>query len=356
MSAGELPAPWANPLLLGQERAEAILLRAWTGGRLPHAWLLRGPRGVGKATLAHRFARRLLAGPEHAAAAQDPGHAIFRMTAHGAHPDLKVLRLAADPKSGRARRDIPVEEVRAVDEALHATAARGRERVLIVDAIDDLNRSGANALLKLLEEPPAGTVLLLVCQRPGLVLPTILSRCAQLVLAPLDAAVLDAGLVRLAPAIAPERRQALAAVAQGSLGRALTLEAGGWIEAYGELLGRLRAARSSEAARLALPGQLAGVIDRQGFRGAVDLLGLLLRRLAGLAAGRVPAEELVPGEQDGLRDLAAGHGLDRWLALWEKLAALTTRVEALNLDPMVALLQLVQGVCGVDAEVELAIV
>jgi DNA polymerase-3 subunit delta' len=354
MSA-EFPPPAANPDFFGHRRAEAILLRAWTTGRLPHGWLFRGPRGVGKATLAYRFARRLLAGADHELAAADPAHPVFRMVAGAAHPDLRVLRLAADPKSGRTRRDIPVEDVRAADEALHETAARGGARVLIVDAVDDLNRSGTNALLKLLEEPPPGVVLLLICQRPGMVPPTIPSRCAQLTLAPLRKAEVLAGLERLAPGMASERRALLAELAEGSIGRALELDATGWLESYAELVQKLSVACDSEVARLTLATQLVQGADRQGVRGAVDLLGFVLRRLAGLEAGRAPVPELFAGETRLLQGLAAGRGLDHWVSLWDKLSALARRIEALNLDPLTALLPIVQGVCGTAPEPELGI-
>lgn len=355
MSEDGPPAPASNPDLFGHEQPERVLLRAWQRDRLPHAWLLRGPRGVGKATLAFRFARRLLAEGDHEAAAADPDQPVFRMVAKGAHPDLRVLRRIPHPRSGKLLKEIAIDQVREADAALHATSARGGRRVLVAEDADELSGPAANALLKLVEEPPPRVVLLLVCQRPGLLPATIASRCAQLSLGPLDDATVRAGLARLAPAIPAERAAALAALAQGSIGRALELEAGGWIESYAELLERLGAARASEAARLALVAQLGQWADRLGFRGTVDLLGFVLRRLARLEAGRPPEAELAPGETRLLEDLAAGRGLDRWLSLWDKLGTVALRVEALNLDPLVALLPLVQGVCGVEPEAELAI-
>ena len=196
-------APEANPLLFGHETAERTMLRAWESGRLPHAWLLRGPRGVGKATLAYRFARRLLAGADHERAAADPGHPIFRMVMKKAHPDLRVLERSINPKTGKLTRDIPVDLVRDMDLALHATAARDGYKVLIVDPADELNASGANALLKLLEEPPASTVMLLVCQRPGILPRTILSRCMQLAWRRCRSERLISALGQLAPEIPP---------------------------------------------------------------------------------------------------------------------------------------------------------
>lgn len=345
------PPPAANPLLLGHRHAEARLVRAWTAGRLPHAWLLRGPRGVGKATLAYRLARHLLAGKEHEQAAADPAHPVFRMVANNAHPDLQLLRLEPDAK-GRTRKEIPVDAVRAADAALHATTAGGGARLLLVDAVDDLNRSGTNALLKLLEEPPAGVVLLLVCQRPGMVPRTILSRCAQLALPPLPRDAVLQGLARLAPDLPPERAEVLATLAEGSIGRALELEATDWLALYAEWLQRLAVARESEAGRLACALQLAQDTERLGFRGTAELLGTILRRLTRLQAGQAPASELFEGETAALAALAAGRGLDHWITLWDKLRASGLRVEALNLDPLQALVPLVHALCGGRAEPE----
>lgn len=356
MSELPFPAPAANPHLFGHERAEDVLLRAWRRGRLPHAWLLRGPRGVGKATLAYRFARRLLAGPaEEGRAAADPQHPVFRTVAKESHPDLRVLRLQPHPRTGKLTKEIGVEQVRAVEAALNATAARDGAKVLVVDEADDLSRSAANALLKLVEEPPPSAVVLLVCRRPGLLPATILSRCAQLSLAPLDRAGVRAGLAALAPDLPPERADLLVELAEGSIGRALALEATGWLEGYAKILEQLAAARGGGAARLALLARLGEWTEDRGFEGAVDLLGFLLRRLARLAAGRPPAAELCPGEGRLLRELAAGGGLDRWLALWDKLRLQAARAEELNLDPLTVLLQLVQGVCGSDPETELRV-
>jgi DNA polymerase-3 subunit delta' len=355
MSA-EPPAPAANPHLFGHVRAEAVLSRALANGRLPHAWLLKGPRGIGKATLAFRFARRLLADPAgREAAAADPADPVFRMVAGAAHPDLRVLVRVPNPKTGKLHKEISVEQVRHADNALHATAARAGRKVLVVDPADELSDAAANALLKLLEEPPAGVVLLLVCQRPGLLPRTILSRCAHLTLAPLVEPDLLAGLAALAPDLDPARARLLAELAGGSLGRALELDATGWLESYADLVQKLSVARESEVARLLLATQLLPKGEPASFRSAVDLLGFTVRRLTRLAAGEVPERELFPGETARLRELARGRGLDHWVGLWDKLSALALRVESLNLDPLVALLQIVQALCGAQPETELGL-
>src|SRR5689334_10253815 len=181
-----VPAPRANPLLLGHEAAEAVLLEAMRSGRIHHAWLITGPDGVGKATLAYRFARRLLAGmPTDTSLALDPGHPVFRRVAATAHADLHTVELTINEKTGRRRTQIAVDDVRGISSFMGLTPAEGGWRIAIVDGAEEMNQSSSNALLKILEEPPRRAILLLVCAAPGRLLPTIRSRCRRLRLDPL---------------------------------------------------------------------------------------------------------------------------------------------------------------------------
>ena len=150
------PDPRANPILLGHETAEATLIEALRTGRMHHAWLITGPDGVGKATLAYRFARRLLAGmPAEDTLALDPADKVFRRVAAGSHADLLTVELAYDEKRKRMRTQIAVDDVRRIGAFMSLTPAEGGWRVAIVDGAEELNPASANALLKVLEEPPA---------------------------------------------------------------------------------------------------------------------------------------------------------------------------------------------------------
>lgn len=236
MSAGDdesdTPHPRQTTDLFGHADAERTLLDAYRSGHMPHAWLIGGPRGVGKATLAYRMARFVLANPDPTAApvqkagslAVAPDSPAASRIRNEAHPDLLVLQRAINEKTGKLFQDIAVDEVRRTVPFFGSTAGEGGWRVAIVDCIEDLNRSGENALLKVLEEPPPRSLLLLVSNTPGRVLPTIRSRCRTLMLRPLSSQ--DTALA-IATAIGRSAGDTdiaeAAAAADGSAGRALDL-------------------------------------------------------------------------------------------------------------------------------------
>lgn len=269
-------------------------------GRLHHAWLLAGPEGVGKGAFAWRAAARLLGAPDFDPPDDDP--ALRLMTA-GAHPDFLILQ--REEEKGALRRVISVDQARRLPEFFSKAPALGRYRVAIIDAVDDLNTNGANAVLKTLEEPSARGVILLVTHAPGRLLPTIRSRCRRLMFPPWpDTAVADV-------LSAHGQDPALAALADGSPGRALALAAQG----VGELDARAEALLgASGAARLQAMQALA-----DGLRGEAGKLrfALVVERLAAAARRRA---------------LAGGAAGDAWARVWESLDGLTAMVEGLNLD------------------------
>jgi len=344
-----VPTPAGNAELSGQEAAEEVLLRAHRSGRLPHAWLLTGPRGIGKATLAYRFARFLLAqgkraeaadaglfgapapaASELAVAAESP---VFRKVAQGAHPDLRLLARSPDPKSGKIRSGIVVDDVRAAEGFLRRTSAEGGWRIVICDPADELNPNAANALLKVLEEPPAQAVLLLVSHSPDRLLPTIRSRCCRLPLRPLAEDKVIELLGRYAPETEAGDRVALARLSEGSIGRALDLAEGG-LALYRELVGVLADLPRLDVGRTYAFGDRLGArgAGQDAFRIGMELLAWwLARMIRGGAEGRLPAEA-VAGEAALMERLLAGASLEQWLALWEKITRLGARAERVNLD------------------------
>jgi DNA polymerase-3 subunit delta' len=224
--------PRETNVLFGHAGAERTLLDAYRGGLMPHAWLIGGPAGIGKATLAYRMARFVLAHPDPAAAAVqtaaslalDRDHPVARRVAAQAQPDLLVLERTINEKTGKLRQDIQVDDVRRSVTFFGSTAGEGGWRVAIVDAVDELNAAGANALLKVLEEPPRRALLLLVSHSAARVLPTIRSRCRVLALRPLAAAdVARAAAAAIGKSPDQADIQAAAAVAEGCVARALAL-------------------------------------------------------------------------------------------------------------------------------------
>ncbi|MBS0959591.1 DNA polymerase III subunit delta' [Acetobacter thailandicus] len=202
--------------LQGHQSAIQLFTEAKRSGRMPHAWLLTGPPGIGKATLAFHLARMVLGGES----AESPaGRRISAAT----HADLLVISRSYDEKRQRYRGEIVMDEVRPVNDFLHRTAAEGGWRVVIVDGAEWMNRNAANALLKILEEPPPSALLLLTSSSPGRLLPTIRSRCQRIDLKPLSSSELAAVIAREAPGTAPAELERALSAAQGSPGRVFDL-------------------------------------------------------------------------------------------------------------------------------------
>ncbi|MGF1552634.1 MAG: DNA polymerase III subunit delta' [Paracoccaceae bacterium] len=330
------PHPSAAPRLLGQARAEAAFLSAWGAGRLAQAWLLTGPRGVGKATLAYRAARALIAEAQAPASLEPPeGCPVMRRIRAGSEARLRVLRRAPDPaerKPTRVRTVIDAAQAREISTFLAHAAPDGGRRAVIVDAVDDCSVQAANALLKVVEEPPADTVFLLVCQRPGGLLPTIRSRCRPLALAPLGPADLAAAAEASGNPV--ENAGGLAELAAGSVGLAVALASSGGLALYEQLCGLLSADLAVDRRRLlALAGSLGGRANETRYARALELGPILLTRLARAAVGDAPP----PACRAEARLMRALDGRPRLgPALAEAAAAMQARgahARGVNLDP-----------------------
>ncbi len=364
------PHPRECPRLIGQESAEAAFLSALRAGRLHHAWLIHGPRGTGKATLAWKIARFLLskAPPDAGTGAPDAG--LFADAAPApspppvpesldtdpdtplahrlralAEPRLFLLRRPLDEKTGRLRQQITVDEVRRLKNFFAMSAADGGRRVVIIDSADEMNPSAANALLKILEEPPEGAVLLLVSHQPARLLPTIRSRCRDLRCHPLAPDDLARALSQAGAEIEPGRETALAALAGGSVGAAIRLSMLGGLEAYQEICDLFSPRAGLDRTRaLALAESAAG----RGEAGAerLDLLlhlfDLFLARLARTGAAGPPMVEAAREEAALLVRLAPGPTAGRgWAALQQELGARARHGRAVNLDPAALILDMI---------------
>ncbi len=350
--AGDAPHPRRAPTVIGQGAAERAFLAAWGSSRLHHAWLITGPRGVGKATLAWRMARALLAAPALCVPAVldvATDHPVALRMAALSEPRLFLLRRPWLAKDKRLATVITVDPVRALRQFLTLSAADGGRRCVIVDAADDLNVQAANALLKLLEEPPAGVTFLLVCHAPTRLLPTIRSRCRTLRCHPLGAADMASALAGIGAAAAVPAdvpAAVLAELAGGSVGEAVRLVETGGPATYAALIDLLRGAPGLDrAALLRLANGLAGAAGAARYDTTVRLIDLLLSRLARSGAGVLPATEAARGEAAVLARLSPDEIAARgWAALHGATGARIRHARAVNLDPSGVILDTVLAI------------
>ncbi len=309
--------------LFGHREAETALLSAYRSGRIPHAWLIGGPQGIGKATLAYRMARFVLAHPrpdtssvqQAETLALDPDDPVARQITAGAHGGLLVLERGLNDR-GVMRTVITVDETRETISFFGSTAAVDGWRVCIVDTVDELNPNAANALLKILEEPPQKSLFLLVSHSPARALPTILSRCRKLPLRPLAtddvlrAASNAAGIAPDDPALA----EAVEA-SEGSVSRALTLLGGDALKLQQRTAALLATLPQVDPRELHALGDALGTSDRVALAAFVD------------GIDRWMAERLRAGDAN-----ANLPRLARLAEVWEKIVRAARDTESYNLD------------------------
>ncbi|MGR3433355.1 MAG: DNA polymerase III subunit delta' [Shimia sp.] len=363
------PHPRETPLLFGQAAAEAEFLSAWAGGRMHHAWMLAGPRGVGKATLAYRIAKALIAtgrpggggglfgGAEVGVPTTldiAPDHPVARRVAEGNAPDLYVLRrlvnldgaaptlravVTMEAVTGRAADGRDSKVTRGLRPFFATRADPGAYRVVIVDAADDLNPSAANAILKLLEEPPVGTVFLLVAHAPSRLLPTIRSRCRVLRCGTLAPGEMDRALGQAG--IAPGDPVALAALAGGSVGAAARLELLGGPDLHAALV-RLFSRRPIDRGAARALAEIAAQRSEPDRAALVfELIETFLARLARAGALGPPQPEAAPGEGAVLAAMSPDARAARhWAALAQELGARAGHGRAVNVDPAALVLDM----------------
>lgn len=310
-------------MIVGHEAAVAALLDAATSNRLHHAWLLTGPQGVGKGTFARAAARWMLANAAGPPTSRDrldvpDDHPIASLLDAGSHPDFRILQRLARPGSEELARSITVDQARGLQPLFATTPSLSSRRVVIIDAIDDMERNGANALLKNLEEPPAGTIFLLVSHAPGRLLPTIRSRCRVLRFGPLEPDQVRLVLRRALPESDGSEIDSLVRVSGGAPGDAMRfagLDIAGLDEAIETLAAR---GDASNALRTAL-GRTLGVKSAQPrYEAFLERAPL---RIA-LAAKRGPSD------------------LGATVALWRQARDIADRAVRQSLDPNLTVVEI----------------
>jgi DNA polymerase-3 subunit delta' len=311
-------------VILGQDRAVEQFAAAWATRKLHHAWLLAGPRGVGKATFAHSAARRVLA--DAAGPISDlPGvetsdeHPIVKLVGAGSHPDMRRLERLVNEKTGNLARNISVDQVRSLADLFDLSPAMSDWRVVVIDSVDELEPSGANALLKMLEEPPANSIFFLVSHAPGRLLPTIRSRCRRLDFQSLGDDVMASILEARAPELSAAERKKIIPMAFGSAGRALAFAELGLAKLEDVALAILRQGDPTNARRSELALEL-------GKRGAGDRYAAFLDLAPSLIAREARASE--------------GSRRERALDAYSRARELAVVAPRVSLDPAATVFQI----------------
>ncbi len=332
------PHPRHAGQVFGQSHAEATFLEAFNGGRMHHAWLISGPKGVGKATLAWQIARFLLTQNGDSLLGQpgdlavDPSAPVIARMAALAEPRLLLCRRPYDPKTKRLKTAITIDEVRKLKGFFNLSAADGGWRVAIVDAADELNSAAANGLLKILEEPPEKVVILLVAHQPSKLLPTIRSRCRSLRCETLDEAEMGKVLAQVGQT--DTMLPALVTLSGGSPGQAIRLLAEEGVKLYGQIIGLIGTAPGLDRGlALALADKCAARGNEATYALMIELITLALVRLARHGAG-MPMVEAANGEL-ALAEKLSGNAYQAriWANLQQEISAKTTHARAVNLDP-----------------------
>jgi DNA polymerase III subunit delta' len=311
-------------LILGQDRAVGQFAAAWASRKLHHAWLLAGPRGVGKATFAHAAARRVLVdsvGPPSTlpglATAED--HPIVRLVEAGSHPDMRWLERLPKEKGEGLARDITIQQIRELGEFMGMTAALSPWRVVVIDSMDELNKEASNALLKMLEEPPRNTLYFLVSHAPGRLLPTIRSRCRRLHFEALDDDAMTSILETQSPGLSAAECKRIVTMSFGSAGRALAFAELGLAKLEEAALSILRGGDPTNARRSELASELGKKASAERYAAFLEL-----------------APSIIAREARSLRGAPLERALDAYAEV-RQLAAVAPRV---SLDPAATIFQI----------------
>lgn len=355
MDSEEALIPRNTIELVGHEHAEQLFLDAYNAEKIHHAWMITGPKGIGKATLAYKMARFLLNNPPE----DDQGPGLFgdvlekaaltsletdlesqanHLVNAGSNPDLMITERTEDPKTGKMRSNILVDDVRKINQFFHKTSSDGGWRVAIVDTADEMNRNAANAILKILEEPPKNSILIILAHAPGRLLPTIKSRCRMLPLKPLKSQTVKEILQKNYPDKEENIIDGYVALSNGSPGYAISLIEHQGLKVYREILGLLS---TMPNINVPLMHDFAGAITTKKSGDTFLLFSEMLsqfisrmvRHVSYLNTGHTHnIKEALTEEFKLMEELGEIIPLDQWAGLWEKISEKMKVTDQLNMD------------------------
>ena len=326
-------SPINNPLLLGHDDAEQLFLSSFFSKRVPHAWLLTGTKGIGKATFAYRVARFVLTNNAISSETDelfssdlemdkppinlnsDINNPICRRIMSGGHPDFLNITRTLDEKTGKIKKQITVDEIRKINSFLSLTSAEGGWRVIVIDSLDDLNLNSANALLKILEEPPANTLILLVCHNLMSILETIKSRCRHIKLKLLEKDILITLIKKYLIELPMDETEILTRLSGGSIGRALYLADGPTLEVFNQIETILSTFPKIDMSKV---HELGNTLQRDK---TGDLFIHAMHFLANWVANNI--KNLATSDLEKSQP---------WLDIWDKIVDSVNKLKALNLD------------------------
>lgn len=337
--------PRENSIFVGHRKVVQELSLSWQSKRLHHAWLFAGPRGVGKATLAFRFARFLLEGSYEGLQNSfylSPDHPVYRRVASGGHSDIKVIDSSACDRSGQIKTNIVVDDIRAIKRVLTLTPGEGEWRIIVIDGAEEMNKSAGNALLKFLEEPPPQSIFILICHSPGRLLPTIVSRCRRLNFRPVsDKQLKDLIKSNIAPGLTNSEVEVLAHLSEGSPGRAATLIECNGLEIYSRINGII-----SEFPHLDIKAVHALAnecvkkdLGQVSFHTISELLTWSLSKLIREVASDELSKHGMSKENESWQGLMRRGNLESWANVWEELRRLFSDAEHSSLEPKAVIIK-----------------
>ena len=345
------PHPRKTLNLFGHKKAQTEILDALKNEKIHHAWLVCGSKGIGKATLVWKMARTLLTMDPLATISNHSNsptnlnvaieHPIYKRTLALTEPKLHLLRRNWDPKTERFRQSITIEDIRALKGFFNLSSTDDGRRVVIIDSADDLQTAGANALLKVLEEPPAKTTILIVSHNPSRLLPTIKSRCRILNLKPLGYKDLQQGIAQVLE-MDNKINDSISELANGSIGNAMHLLNNRGIETYESLCQLFGLSPSFDRPKaIELTSELTRKNSEQNFDILISMLNIFINRLALTGAGAPPQVEVVQSEFNILNKLSPNLSSAKiWSELGQNILNNAIKAKTVNLEPSSVILDL----------------